>query len=91
MTRPEYLVDNFRSQTAREETEEEEVEEKKRKYVFWWGLLFFFLFNIVLIFLLEVSLHPRDSVAAAYQIVKFLRKLRRKMKSEDTKEVSATE
>ncbi len=65
VTRPEYLVDNFRSQTAREETEEEEVEEKKRKYVFWWGLLFFFLFNIVLIFLLEVSLHPRDSVAAS--------------------------
>lgn len=65
VTRPEYLVDNFRTQTIREETEEEEVEEKKRKYVFWWGLLFFFLFNIVLIFLLEVSLHPRDSVAAS--------------------------
>ncbi len=64
-TRPEYLVDSFRTQTTREETEEEEVEEKKRKYVFWWGLLFFFLLNIILMFLLEISLHPRDSVAAS--------------------------
>ena len=42
----------------------EEEEEIKRRSFFWWGCLFFLLWNFTLMFLLEATLQPRDSMTA---------------------------
>ncbi|MCG3215355.1 MAG: hypothetical protein KAS63_01460 [Candidatus Heimdallarchaeota archaeon] len=42
----------------------EEEKETKRRSFFWWGCLFFLLWNITLMFLLEATLQPRNSLAA---------------------------
>ncbi|MHA1708168.1 MAG: hypothetical protein ACTSYV_03710 [Candidatus Heimdallarchaeaceae archaeon] len=40
----------------------EQEERKKHWSFFWWGCLFFFLWNILLMFILEVTLYPRETV-----------------------------
>ena len=43
---------------------EEEEKETKRRSFFWWGCIFFLIWNIALMFLLEATLQPRDSMMA---------------------------
>ncbi|MCG3220569.1 MAG: hypothetical protein H7641_04230 [Candidatus Heimdallarchaeota archaeon] len=53
-----------RSPITSEDLASEEVEGPKKWSFFWWGCLFFFLWNILLMFILEPALHPRDSFSA---------------------------
>lgn len=53
-----------RSPITSEDLETDEEKGPKKWSFFWWGCLFFLIWNILLMFILEPVLHPRDSFPA---------------------------
>jgi hypothetical protein len=53
-----------RTPVTSEDLAMDEEEGPKKWSFFWWGCLFFLLWNILLMFILEPVLHPRDSFTA---------------------------
>ncbi|MHA1259347.1 MAG: hypothetical protein ACTSRO_06865 [Candidatus Heimdallarchaeaceae archaeon] len=62
-TQQTYEVERQRAPSENQIQELGEQKERKKHWsFFWWGCLFFLLWNILLMFILEVTLYPRETV-----------------------------